>query len=455
MNRRPRRQIGTLLLAALGIALATADASAQDVTLAESFKDGHTYKADVQVRLTGKLAIPSPEKGKPPQMVTLAGVSRLVYDERVLPTEEAGTTRTVRVYREAEFRRIIGSNNQEAGIRPSVRRMVVMKAAPPPGSDVPPRKAPFSPDGPLTWGEIDVVRTDVFNPGVVPGLLPSGPIREGQSWKATAAAILELTDMEKVEQGELTVKFVGVATVDGKRVAKLALSGTIRGVNEDGPNRQSLEGTAYFDLTANVLTYLSVKGVHDLLDGNGQTVGVIEGQFIMTRSPHAAPPADLSDTALRGIALKPDAENTLLLYDDPGLGVRFLYPRGWRVGAVQGKQVTIDQPKLGGGVLITLEPAAKVPTSEAYQKEIAAYLEKEKAAAGAMDAPKRVRSDPVQLDRFGLDAAFGADRARLEYAVLKQTDGGATVAARIPAGADLRTDVERIIRSLSVTKKIE
>ena len=37
----------------------------------------------------------------------------------------------------------------------------------------PPR--PFSPDGPLTWGEIDVVRTDVFNPAAIPGLLPPGP----------------------------------------------------------------------------------------------------------------------------------------------------------------------------------------------------------------------------------------------------------------------------------------
>src|SRR4051794_40534430 len=123
MNRTSRRRFGTLLLAAIGITSAAADASAQEVRLAEDFKDGHTYKADVQVRFSGKLALPSQEKGKPPQVVTLAGVSRLVYDERVLPAEDAGTTRTVRVYREAEFRRIIGSNNQEAGIRPSVRRM--------------------------------------------------------------------------------------------------------------------------------------------------------------------------------------------------------------------------------------------------------------------------------------------------------------------------------------------
>ena len=63
----------------------------------------------------------------------------------------------------------------------------------------------------------------------------------------------------------------------------------------------------------------------------------------------------------------------------------------------------------------------------------------------------------MQLDRFGLDATFGQDKARLEYAVLKQSDGGATVAVRIPAthAATIKPEVERIIRSLSVTKKIE
>ncbi len=123
---------------------------------------------------------------------------------------------------------------------------------------------------------------------------------------------------------------------------------------------------------------------------------------------------------------------------------------------MQGKQVTLDHAR-GSGMLITVEPAAKVPTSEDYLKEITAFLTKEKAQVTLLDKPTRVRAEPVQLDRFGLDATFGKDKARLEYAVLKQTDGGATVAARIPAAdaATLKTEVERVIRSVSVTKKIE
>jgi hypothetical protein len=372
----------------------------------------------------------------------------VIYEERALPVDESASVKTVRGYREVDFQRKTGSNQQDAGIRQSVRRMVIIKSAN--------RRAPFSPDGPLTWGEIDVVRTDVFNPVVIPGLLPTAPVRKGQSWKASAAAVAELTDMEKVESGEITVELEGVTEIERRQVARLKISGAIQGVNEDGPNQQKLEGHAFFDLDAGLLTYLSLKGTHELQDGKGQTVGRIEGQFTMTRSRLDKLPPDLSDASLKDLDLKPTLENTLMLFDDRQLGVRFLYPRGWRVGVVQGRQVTIDHTR-GAGVFITVESTSRTPTAEDYQKEVGEFLQKQKKATlGTIDKPVRVRSTP-DLDRFGFDATFGNDKVRMECAVLKQTDGGITAAATIPA-ADaeaLKSEVERIIRSLSVTKKIE
>jgi hypothetical protein len=440
------RAPSVLITLLLTPALAGRGPAQETVVLAEKFDAGHASRVDVGVKLSGKLAVPV-EKGKPPKLVTLTGRSRVAYEERVLAPDEPGQLKAVRAYREVEFARVVGEATQEAGVRPSVRRMVVIKSGG--------KRAPFSPDGPLTWGEIDVVRTDVFNPALVPGLLPAGAAKKGQSWKASAEAVAELTDMHAVDSGGLAVEFVGVTEVDRRRVARLKISGTVKGVNEDGPNEQALEGTAYFDLDAGLISYLSVKGSHKMLDGSGQVVGLVEGQFTMTRARLAKPPADLGDDALAGVALKPTAENTLLLYDDPQLGVRFLYPRGWRVGAVQGRQVTVDHAR-GSGILITVEPPARVPTADDYLKESLAFLEKQKAKVGATDKPTRVRTEPVLLDRFGLDATFGSDKARLEYAVLGQADGGATVAARIPEAdvAALKIEVERVIRSLSVTKKI-
>jgi len=440
--------ITRMTLPSLAMCMFASLATAQEaITLQEKFDPGHTSKVEVIVKLTGKLAVPL-QKGKAPELVTIAGISRVAYEERVLVPDDLGTLKAVRAYRDVQFERTLGSNTQDAGIRPSVRRMVIIKSEN--------RRAPFSPDGPLTWGEIDVVRTDVFNPAVIPGLLPTGPVKKGQTWKVTAEAVRELTDMEKVEEGELTVELVGVTEIGQQRMARLRISGTVRGVNEDGPSRQKLEATAYFDLGAGMLTYLSLKGTHELLDGNGQTVGRIEGQFTMTRARIEKLPADLSDASLRGLELRPTSENTLLLYDDARLGVRFLYPRGWRVGAVQGKQVTLDHAR-GSGILITVEPATKVPSATDYAKEITAFLQKQKATLTATENPTRVRAEPVQLDRFAFEATFGMEKARLEYAVLTQSDGGVTVAGRIPAAdaAAMKPEIERVIRSLSITKKIE
>jgi hypothetical protein len=245
--------------------------------------------------------------------------------------------------------------------------------------------------------------------------------------------------------------------LNNRKVARLRISGTVRGVNEDGPNRQKLDGTAYFDLDANVLIYLSLKATKELLDGSGQVNGSIDGRFTLTRTPLASIPPDLSDASLTGLKIQRSPENTLLLYDNPALGVRFLYPRGWRVGAVQGKQITLDHARAGAGVLITVESAAKLPTPDAYAKEVTTYLTKEKAEVTSTEPPASLRGAPATLDRFRIDAVFGKDKVRLDYFVLKQPEGGATVAVNLPAAAapDFADDVDRITRSLAITKKIE
>src|SRR5581483_10345540 len=161
-------------------------------------------------------------------------------------------------YREVAFARTVGGKDQKADIRPAVRRMVVLR------SDRG-KKAPFSPDGPLTWGEIDVVRTDIFSPALVPGLLPVKPVRPGDRWRLTPAAVAELTDLDPIDEGELVAESVSVVTISNKRYAKLGVSGSVKGGTEDGTSRQKLDGMGYFDLEANRLTYLNLKGTRELL----------------------------------------------------------------------------------------------------------------------------------------------------------------------------------------------
>src|SRR4029078_13676542 len=101
-----------------------------------------------------------------------------------------------------------------------------------------------------------------------------------------------------------------------RRHARVSVVGNVRGVNEDGPTRQQIDGYFYFDLESNHLGYLSFKGVHILLDPAGKEAGRVGGRLVLTRQANQRS-ADLADPALRGVTVEPNADNTQLLYDNP------------------------------------------------------------------------------------------------------------------------------------------
>jgi hypothetical protein len=435
------RWLTAAALAALAAPAAPAFAQGP-LRLRESFPTGTQYHVSIREDSSGELKLPA-EGGKPaPPPVEVRGRGAFEYDERVLDAGPADrpAPRTLRVYRRFEIERTVGGQPQEAGIRPVVRRLVILRRGH--------REVPFSPDGPLTWEEIHLVSKDVFTPALAAGLLPERPVAPGDRWPAAAAAVEELTDLDRIEEGGLECRFEEVTSVGGRRLARVRVAGSIRGVNEDGPNRQQLDGFLYFDLESNHLSYLSLDGVHFLLDKDGQVTGRVAGRFVLTRQANARSP-ELRDEAVRALALEPNAENTLLLYDNPDLGVRLLHPRRWRVGMVRGRQVTLDEAN-GSGLLLTAEPPADVPTGAAYAAEVQGFLLKQKVKVLRADAPRAVQGPPDELEQFGLDAEIEGKRARLEYYVVKQSAGGATLAARLaPADlAALQRDVERIARSV-------
>ena len=180
--------------------------------------------------------------------------------------------------------------------------------------------------------------------------------------------------------------------------------------------------------------------------------GKVKGQFVLTRQVNTQAP-DLKDDIVRRLVLEPNADNTQLLYDNPELGVRFLYPRRWHVGQVRGRQVTLDEPA-GNGLMISVEAHKDTPSAADYLAENKAFLVKQKGAILGIDPPRRLTGPPNELDQFGLDVEMNGQKARMEYYVLRQPAGGALVAARLlPKDlATVRADVERIVRSVVVGK---
>jgi hypothetical protein len=411
--------------------------------LRESFEPGYQYHVSSRVELAGTLNLP-PEKNQTPQPLKITGSSAIEYDEKVLQGDRTGeVSRTIRIYRRMDFERTVGNRQQESSIRPAVRRLVVLRHNQ--------AEVPFSPDGPLAWSEIDLVRTDVFTPALQ-GLLPAEAVRPGDVWTASRPAIQELTDMERVDEGQLDCRLEQITTVTGRRYARIAFAGTVRGINEDGPNRQQLDGYLLFDLASSHLSYVSLKGISTLLDKDGKPQGTVEGRFVLTRQAHYQC-ADLSDEALKNVQLEPNEENTLLLFESPELGLRFVYPRRWHVAVSDParRKIALDEAN-GSGLLISVEPKAGVPTGEQFLAESRDWLGKQKARILGQDRPKRLRPSPAELEQFALEVEIGGQRVLMDYYIARQPAGGATVAARLlPADqAVLRKEVGRIAGSITL-----
>ncbi len=416
--------------------------------LSEALSPGCIYSVQTRVRLSGTLTVPV-EKDKPPQQVRMQGVSRIDYDERILkPNPADGAARTLRIYRTMDFDRTVGEARQQTGLRDHVRRLVVLRK-----DRV---EVPFSPDGPLRWGELDLIRTDVFVPALVK-LLPRQSVAVGSTWIADQEAVGELTDLEKIEQGQLDCRLVELTQLGQRRLARIDFQGTLTGINEDGRNRQKLDGTCYVDLAGPSLSYLSLHGVHELLNPDAEVVGRIEGQFVLSRRCYTPQETSsvtgleqLRDAALAGVSLQPNADNTLLLYENDTLGVRLQYPRHWRVSSQRGRQLMLDEAR-GSGILVTVEPLEAVPTPARYRREAQAFLEQHGGKALTASRP-RALTDRIRT--FTISGKLGDDLLWMEYLIVRGSHGGATLAATLQPRdvKTLQAEVAAIARSLQLYK---
>lgn len=408
-----------------------ASRAAESYRIREDYAPGYQYHVSCRVDLSGTLKIPGAMPGEAVKELTIRGDSAIEYDERVLSAAEGKVDRVARIYRRIDFARSVDGRPQKSTIRPSVRRLVLLR------HDT--SEVPFSQDGPLMWGEIDLVRTDVFTPALQ-GLLPQEAAALGSTWQAATLAVRELTDLERIEEGGLVCNLEQITTLEGRRYARIGFSGVVRGVNEDGPNRQKLAGYLFFDLASGHISYLFLQGTSTLLDPDGRELGKVEGRFVLTRQAHVSCP-DLADHVIRNLATEPTPENTRLLYENAELGVRFAHSRRWRVSGVRGGQITLDDSAGRNGLLLTLDDLERTPTAASFLEESRAYLGQQQARILSTEPPRRVTAALGSLERFRIVADISGQRTHLEYFVLRQPRGGATLAGRF-----LPTDLEALQR---------
>jgi hypothetical protein len=438
---RKRRQHFTEPIMSVHLFLSLTVLSIQQPTvIRETLQPGSQYSVSCRVEVSGNLTLPLEKGQTTPKALKVTGNSVLEYHERVLALKDQQVDRTIRLYRKLDFQRKVGEQAQQSSLRPAVHRLVILRK-----NQV---EVPFSPDGPMTWNELDLIRTDVFSPALT-GLLPTQPVSIGDTWKATAASVQELTDLEKIDDGNLTCKLDQLPVLGGRKHARITFSGGVRGIGEDGPTRHAVDGYLLFDLESNHIGYVWMRGLQHLVDKEGKTGGTVEGTFTMTRRPEAI--KELADPALQGLKLEPNEENTQLLYDNPELGVKFLHPRRWRVAGVRGPQVAIDENS-GHGLLMTVEPLKQIPGTAQFLQESKTFLEQQKAKVLRVDSPKQIQAAPKAIERFSMEVESGGQRFMMVYFVLRQGKTGATIAARVLPQQQqvILQDVERIARSIEM-----
>ena len=429
-----------MLIASMLFCVATIARAQDTVRLIELFPPDYQYRVSCRVAIEGTLKLP-PGKDQPAQTLKITGKSAIDYHERVLSATSGKVDKTVRKVHQMDFTRNVGGQDQESKLRGEVNLLVIQRLQN--------LEVPFSPQGPLTLGEIELVRTDVFTPALA-GLLPKAPVRAGDAWTADIEAVKELTDLETIDKGKLSCRYEGVEP-GNQRLARVSFQGAIRGVGEDGPAEHQLDGYYLFDLQTGCISYVSLEGKHLPLDKTGTPQGEIKGTFVLTRDP-GSKNADLDNTSLARWNLTPDEDNTLLLFDNSS--VRFLYPRTWRIDETSIRQIRLAE-RQGSDLLITLDPAARLPTLADFHKEVLNGLLMQKAQLVNVTKPQLLQARPYPIEHFGIEARFGVQPAAFDYYIIRQNSGGATFSARyVPAQAEPRRgEIERILKSMVLNVK--
>ncbi len=357
----------------------------------------------------------------PGGMVIIKGESIVEYDERILGGNGSGNAlRTLRHYHKANLVKDQGGQLGEGQLRNGLNPLVILRQGT--------TEVPFSPRGPMTLGEVDLLRTDVFV-GALKGLLPPRDTPPGGSWEATEEAVCELTDLERIQKGSLKCTLTGLAT--GASAGQVTFQGTVLGPQEEGLARHEISGSLEPDGVGSI-RHLELKATQVLL-GPGETErGRIVGRFSLDR--RAVPPVpSLADPSLVGLKLFPDEFNSRLLVEIPGLGLGFTMSRRWRIISQSEKQVRFGLPG-GAEMVLTLEGANLLPGLGEMVQEAKLQLQKEKHRPGEPTPPVAKDGKGIRMDYTTVGVLLqDGSQNRWMYGVSRlQSNAGGLLAGRFP-----------------------
>lgn len=379
--------------------------------------------------------------GKPPRTLDLDGVASVLYRERAIAPPTGPIQKTLRAYETVVYRRVVAGQVQEAGLRDLAKPIVVDRS-----SD---DEMIFSPAGPLTFAELDLLRTHVFVPGLE-GLLSPAAIEAGARWRADVRAARELLGLRKVESGELDCEFTGFVDHKSGRLAQIGVTGKVVGLSEEGKSRDTIRAAVYLSAASGRMVSLRAIGKRELLGPSDRVVGNFDVDFQFLLEP-TEPDDAIGPLAAEKVTGQPTSDQTALLYEHQALGIRFQHPRRLAVAKVEGSRVILGAPGLS--VVINVEPEGQAPTVEAYKEDVLKRLKDEKIDVKGGGAVQKIgRGAPGgERARFTFDAVRSGKPTVLDYWVIHEGKRGVTMAGSVSAieSALRLAEMATIARSMS------
>jgi hypothetical protein len=183
----------------------------------------------------------------------------------------------------------------------------------------------FSPAGPLSWSELELVQ-GVGDPLALAGLLPERPVAVGDHWKVRDSAAKVMSGYDTITSNNLEAT---LESAEESR-ARLRLKGRIEGSAFGGAGVIGCDGFATFDREVARIDHVDLNRVETRQAGPVEAGLDMKSTLTVTR--HTAEPTEpLSDAALANVPLTYSRERELLQMAAPGGRATLLADRDWHI----------------------------------------------------------------------------------------------------------------------------
>ena len=342
---------------ALTLLLSSSHAAAPDATTADlrsRVKTGDLSVVTVALEAGGDLLVqPDVKDAKP---VKMSGVAELKYQEKFLatPATSAGLLRAARYYTQTTATVKVGEKSFQPVLRDQ-RRFI--------GASLEDNVQLFSPEGPLTREELDLIEIPSSSL-LVERLLPEKRVAIGDTWKHGNELMRAFLELDTVSKSDVTSALHSV--VQG--LARMQMSGRVEGKISGADVVVEVKGKYQFDPEAGRVNWVGLLIRENRRPGEVAAgtdyVGRIQMQIApLVKSEH------FTDTAMKSLLLDPNPEILKLNHPSADGLWQLTHSRQWFVTTDQ-RDLTIlklldkgnrlvqcnasSLPKAEGGRLVTL-----------------------------------------------------------------------------------------------------